>query len=184
MEWKVYVDVVGASQELICSWSLSFPPVRGTYRWSEGGEENNYNETNINAESPFLSVSFSFSFTEGVWRCVLEKNTICLLQNQYQRTQFTILLQSGCDKKTFIVVFYNLPAHHKLNLSCFLWLTKEHKFNGPWTKAFHSPCNRQYINPISHMTGSYCGWQTRLVLSDKVRWSGFSFTAQGNNRVN
>lgn len=131
----------------------------------------------------FSPSPFQFFSTAVVWSHVLEKNTICLLPSQYHRTQFTILLWSGCDKKTFIVVLYNLPALHKLNLPCFLWLTKEHKFNGAQTKASHSPCNTQFFKTplVTWLAAIVNG---RPVLSEIVRWSGFSFTTQGENSVN
>lgn len=40
-----------------------FFAVRGIYRWSDGGEGNNYNETTINAE--FLTVTFSILFNSS-----------------------------------------------------------------------------------------------------------------------
>lgn len=40
-----------------------FLAFRGIYRWRDGGEENNDNETTINAE--FFAIAFSFLFNNS-----------------------------------------------------------------------------------------------------------------------
>lgn len=82
--------------------------------------------------------------------------TQCLLLSQYHRTQSSVLFQSSCDKESLNVLRYNLPAQHKLNLRCFLQLTKKLTFNGSQSKPFHPPRTRQYISPIGRMVGRYC----------------------------
>lgn len=53
-------------------------------------------------------------------------------------------------KRLLLWSSYNPPAHHKLNLPCFLWLTIEPKFDRPRTKAFHLLCHTIYKSYRSH----------------------------------
>lgn len=127
--------------------------------------ERNNNETAINAEPLSFCVSL-LSKGSCLKMCPWEEHNLPFEEPIEHNSPF--YFQLPVIKRLVLWSSYNLPAHHKLNLACFLWLTKGHKFNGPQNEAFHSPCCRQYINPIGHMTASYCGWQTRPMLSEMV----------------
>lgn len=176
---KERLSLFECHQSIICAHLFSasqFFHVGGIDGWNDGDEGNNNNETAIKTEPLSL-----FPFRQQLFEDMSLK-----------RTQFAIRGANIIEhnslfyfplpliKRLLLWFSYNLPAHHKLNLPCFLWLTKEHKLNGPQTKAFHSPCKRQCINPIGHVTASFCEWP---MLSKMVRWSGCLFISQGNNSI-
>lgn len=92
----------------------------------------------------------------------LRKNTICLCEANIIEHNLLSYLDLLCSS-------YNLPARHKLNLHCFLWLTIEHKFNRPLIQGFSFPLTRGQCKTLFWSHDCQPLWlQTTLALSAEV----------------
>lgn len=118
-------------------------------------------EKTINSHSRILFFFSPFPIT--VFQKVsLRKNTICLCEANIIEHNLLSYLDLLCSS-------YNLPARHKLNLHCFLWLTIEHKFNRPLIQGFSFPLTRGQCKTLFWSHDCQPLWlQTTLALSAEV----------------